>query len=332
VVAWGDNTYGQTDVPSGLSNVCGVAAGRYNSVVLFADGTVRAWGGGYADQLYPPAGITDVVSISSTWEHTLALREDGTVVAWGRNDYGQATVPPGLDKVVAISAGAFHNLALREDGTVVAWGVQDDRIAIPSNIGPVIDISAGYQHSTYVITSVPVRLPLQRPTLKKWNGLMAFDTLVARAPNTPLKIPISSLALDGNGNLVTVESVGTSSQGAALSFDGTYIYFLPVNNDSDTFTYTVSNGLGTADGRLTISTAPDGGSVKAVSVSVGSAVLRCFGVPGRSYDVQRTTSLSVPVSWSTLTLAPLTPGTDGSFTHTDRSAPDGPAFYRIVQQ
>jgi len=163
------------------------------------------------------------------------------------------------------------------------------------------------------------------------NGLIATDSLVARAPNTPLRIPISSLASDGNGNPVTVQSLGASTQGATLSFDGTYIYFLPANNDSDTFTYTVSNGIGTADGTLTIGTATDGGTVQPVTVTGSSAVLRCFGIPGVYYDVQRTTSLSAPVSWTTLTVSALTPGTDGSFTHTDSSAPDGLAYYRIVQ-
>ena len=163
------------------------------------------------------------------------------------------------------------------------------------------------------------------------NGLIATNTSVARAPNTPLKIPISSLASDGNGNPVTLQSVGASTQGATLSFDSTYLYYLPANNDSDTVTYTVSNGSGTADGSLTISTITDGGTIRPVSVTGGSAVLRCFGIRGISYDIQRTTSLSVPVSWSTIASA-LTPGTDGSFTLTDSSAPDGVAYYRLVQR
>jgi hypothetical protein len=163
------------------------------------------------------------------------------------------------------------------------------------------------------------------------NGLIATNTLVARAPNTPLKIPISSLASDVNGNPVTLQSVGASTQGATLSFDSTYLYYLPANNDSDTVTYTVSNGSGTASGSLTISTVTDGGTIRPVSVTGGTAVLRCFGIRGISYDIQRTTSLSVPVSWSTIASA-LTPGTDGSFTLTDSSAPDGVAYYRLVQR
>ena len=83
VVAWGDNTYGQCNVPSGLSNVVAVSAGA---------------------------------------RHSLALKGDGTVVAWGADDYGQASVPAGLANVVAISAGDCNSLALKNDGTVVGWG------------------------------------------------------------------------------------------------------------------------------------------------------------------------------------------------------------------
>src|SRR5262249_35782579 len=51
VVAWGDNTYGQSSVPAGLSSVSAIAAG---------------------------------------FQHSLALKSDGTVVAWGDNTYGQS--------------------------------------------------------------------------------------------------------------------------------------------------------------------------------------------------------------------------------------------------
>ena len=55
VVAWGDNSYGQTDVP--------VAA---------------------------QSGVT---AIAAGGSHTVALKSDGSVVAWGDNSSGQTTVP-----------------------------------------------------------------------------------------------------------------------------------------------------------------------------------------------------------------------------------------------
>ena len=83
VVAWGDNSFGETNLPANLNNVVAIAAGGF---------------------------------------HSLALRADGTVVGWGDNTVNQSTVPSGLSNVVAIAAGENHSCALKKDGTVVQWG------------------------------------------------------------------------------------------------------------------------------------------------------------------------------------------------------------------
>ncbi|MDP1806652.1 MAG: hypothetical protein Q8K72_15855 [Acidimicrobiales bacterium] len=90
-----------------------------HSLALKADGTVVAWGDNTFGQTNVPAGLTDVVSIAAGGWHSVALKADGTVVAWGRNDAGQGTVPAGLNGVTAVSTAFIHNLALKTDGTVV---------------------------------------------------------------------------------------------------------------------------------------------------------------------------------------------------------------------
>jgi len=40
VVAWGDNSYGQTNVPPNLTGVKAIAAGRYHNLALKDDGMV----------------------------------------------------------------------------------------------------------------------------------------------------------------------------------------------------------------------------------------------------------------------------------------------------
>src|SRR6185436_10887232 len=125
---WGDNSYGQSTVPPGLSGVIALAAGGTFSQALKQDGTVVAWGAGVnvtnssGDPVQVPAGLSGVIDIAAGQVHSLALKQDGTVVAWGGNPYGQTTVPPGLSGVVAVAAGWTHSLALKHDGTVVAWG------------------------------------------------------------------------------------------------------------------------------------------------------------------------------------------------------------------
>jgi alpha-tubulin suppressor-like RCC1 family protein len=80
VVAWGLNTYGQTNVPEGLSNVIAISAGGDYSLALRNNGVVVGWGSYHPEDL--PAGLTNIVAIAGGWNHSLALRKDGTVIEW----------------------------------------------------------------------------------------------------------------------------------------------------------------------------------------------------------------------------------------------------------
>lgn len=151
VVAWGDDTYGQTAVPSGLTDVVAVAAGQFHTLALQPDGTVTAWGRNDSGQTDIPAGLGHVVAIATHRDHNLASISDGTVVAWGSNTNGEATVPQGLTGVVAVAAGSTHSMALRSDGTVVAWGSDlMGQVDVPSGLTDVVAIDAGGHHSVAV--------------------------------------------------------------------------------------------------------------------------------------------------------------------------------------
>jgi hypothetical protein len=121
VVAWGDNNNGQCDVPANLSGVVAVAAGGYHSLALKPNGTVAGWGADFDGQAAPPPLANVVAVAAGTW-HSLALLADGTVQGWGDDSSGQTDVPSNLGNVVAIAAGGNHSVALQADGTVVAWG------------------------------------------------------------------------------------------------------------------------------------------------------------------------------------------------------------------
>jgi hypothetical protein len=120
VVAWGNNEYGQTIIPAGLTGVRAIAAGDGYTVALKEDGTVVAWGAGTSitgswpewGQSIVPAGLNGVKAIAAQVGHTVALKEDGTVVAWGWNDDGQTDVPEGLTGGIAIAAGGQHTVVL----------------------------------------------------------------------------------------------------------------------------------------------------------------------------------------------------------------------------
>ena len=85
VIAWGNNSAGQTNVPASATNVIAVAAGSSHSLALRDDGTVISWG----STTNADAAGTNVIAIAAGALHSLALHGDGTVSAWGDNSFGQ---------------------------------------------------------------------------------------------------------------------------------------------------------------------------------------------------------------------------------------------------
>ena len=143
VAAWGYDYFGQTTLPANLSNVVGVAAGGYHSLALKADGAVVGWG-----LVGSPVGLTNAIAVAGGGYHSLAIKADGTLVAWGENGDGQADVPAGLSNVVAAAGGWSHSLALKADGTVVAWGHGGyGQTSVPVDLSNVVAVAAGFYHS-----------------------------------------------------------------------------------------------------------------------------------------------------------------------------------------
>ncbi|MGN0065010.1 MAG: fibronectin type III domain-containing protein [Nocardioides sp.] len=148
VRSWGHDTYGEAQVPTGLADVVEIAAGGFHTMALRGDGSLVVWGLNTDGQTDVPPGLTDIAAISGGRFHSLVLHGDGTVTAWGSNSHGQSTVPAGLDDVVAIDGGGWHNLALRSDGTVVAWGDNSyGQSSVPAGLDDVVAIAAGWNHS-----------------------------------------------------------------------------------------------------------------------------------------------------------------------------------------
>jgi alpha-tubulin suppressor-like RCC1 family protein len=209
VAAWGDNSYGQSTVPAGLSNIVAVSGGAsdYDNLVLKSDGTLFEWGA-----FGPPFTITalsNVVALDSGVFHRLALQSDGRVAAWGDNNYGQLAVPSVLSNAVAIGCGLYHSLAVREDGTVVAWGDNGyGQLNVPEGLSNVVAVAGGFLHS----------LALRADgTVVAW-GLKTFgEAIVPDGLSNIVAIAggsAYSLALRADGTLVGWGSVGTIPSGA----------------------------------------------------------------------------------------------------------------------
>ena len=214
VVAWGDNSYGQTDVPAGLTDATATAGGLLHSLALKADGTVVAWGDNSYGQTDVPAGLSNVTAIAGGVYYNLALRSDGSVVAWGDNTYGQADVPPGLSNVTAIAAGGFHGLALTSDGTVAAWGDNSyGQRTVPAGLSNVTAIAGGFFHSLALTSD---------GTVVAWGDNSAGETTVPADLTGVVAIAGGaghSLALKSDGTVVAWgdDSAGQSTVPVGLS-------------------------------------------------------------------------------------------------------------------
>lgn len=149
VIAWGDNSGGQTNVPAQLSDAVAAAGGDYHSAALRHNGTLIAWGYNGDNQTSVPTNALRFVSLASGAGHNLAITETGSLVAWGRNDAGQCNIPAGAsNSVLGVAAGDAHSLALLSSGLVVAWGDNSfGQCSVPQGLSGVKAIAAGRNHS-----------------------------------------------------------------------------------------------------------------------------------------------------------------------------------------
>jgi alpha-tubulin suppressor-like RCC1 family protein len=148
VVGWGENDFGQTNPPAGLSNVAAIAAGWGTSLALKRDGTLEEWGwdGGYG-LTTTAESLTNIKAIAACWDCFMALRNDNTVFVWGKSTHGETNVPAALNGVTAIAGGGWFCMALKGDGTVVTWGSnQFGQTNTPANLSGVKAIAAGGDH------------------------------------------------------------------------------------------------------------------------------------------------------------------------------------------
>jgi len=193
LVVWGDNTYGQADVPSDLDveNVWEVAMGIDCAAALMYDGTITVWGECYG-------GIKDVPADTQFWTFDLGIgfgvgiTFDDAVVVWGEGSNGELAVPTTLPPAARVVAGRSHILALDYEGGVTAWG---------SNLNGEIDVPESFK-------SVYVPDISDASTDPDWTDEGDNVDELEKASNTPIEVPevIDDLAINEvkDGKIVSV--------------------------------------------------------------------------------------------------------------------------------
>lgn len=121
ILAWGDNSSGQLEVPEAAFDGIVVKAGDEHSLALLPNGRVVGWGSDLLGKATPPTTLTDAVAIAAGEDHSVALTVKGEVVSWGAPLSG-IPKPLSATNIIAIAAGRQHTLALRGDGVVFGWG------------------------------------------------------------------------------------------------------------------------------------------------------------------------------------------------------------------
>ena len=189
VVATGDNTYGQTNIPARLTNAVQVDAGYGFNVALKSDGSVIAWGYNGYGQTNVPSGLTNILEIAAVSYYSIAvLKEDGTVVAWGDNTYGQTNVPLGLSNVISITGGTTSFAA------IVRGPIRKIIHQTISLFEPITNQVLGVPFDIIPPTSssyLPVTL-----SIKSGNAKISGNTI------TPTKAGIIVVAANQNGNAI----------------------------------------------------------------------------------------------------------------------------------
>jgi Regulator of chromosome condensation (RCC1) repeat len=179
VKCWGDNSAGESSVPSGLINPIAVSAGSDNTCAI-ASGGLKCWGSGEvsipsylvnpvevaadenqicaldeqevkcwgdvpSEQAPVPSGLKNPHALVARGGRACLIDDDG-VKCWGSNTYGETSVPSGLTHPRAVALGYMHTCAIDDSG-IKCWGRNNEgQTSVPNLINPRA-VAAGKVHT-----------------------------------------------------------------------------------------------------------------------------------------------------------------------------------------
>lgn len=209
VLCWGNNGYGQCNVPVGLSGVVQVSAGDAHSVALKSNGTLVAWGSDAYNQIGIPAGLTGVVDIAAGGRHTVVRKSNGNVLSWGGYVYGDSTktsngqdwVPNALISAAAISAGYLESIAI----PVLSLSVPNWKVAAGASVNATVFLATPPGSAGVTVTVASNNANVSVPSSVHLNAGVS-------TANFPVKVSSSA----GKATVVLTATLQGQQSGAVL--------------------------------------------------------------------------------------------------------------------
>ena len=230
--------------------------------------------------------------------------------------------------LTAVGTASHGTTALLGDGKSVSYTPNPEFNGSDSFSYTVSD-----EHGGLAIAVVSV-------TVSGENDLPAFAGMsVSTVKDAPVDILLAKIlakSSDPEGGEVTIGGVtAATAQGGTAVLGATAITYTPADGftGADTITFTLGDGIGTINHTIAVTvsedplfTSPANGPT-ITPLTGGGQRLAFHGIPGRTYGIQRSTTME-PGSWTQI--AAVTAAENSTVTFDDSSPPQPAAFYRIT--
>jgi len=241
------------------------------------------------------------------------------------------SVTIGASATMRVLASGFPTLLYQwtKNGTNIA-GATSNSLAI---INVAVSDAGPYAVTVYnpggSTNSAAATITINQPPV-------ASNIAAGARQNQTISIPIAKMlfyASDPDGDPLTLSTVSTmSTNGGPVVTNVNEVRYTPVTGfiGSDAFSWTVRDGRGgSASALVMIQVRPNdkiSGNMLPLTVVTGGYQVGFFGIPGRTYTLQRAEAVTGP--WTTL--SPVLVGPDGLGIYYDTNSPPGIAFYRTT--
>lgn len=295
------NTFTVTVLP--LTNFWSFSS---NLTVSISDATGAA-GTGYTQTNY--TGYLDVTAVSSN-PFTINLDSAGGLAANFNNNSNYTWTIATTTRGVLEFAPAKIIVNTRAFTNDLAGGV----FSVTTNGGSV------------VLVFTPNHAPVASP--------LFLDRAWATIMRIPIAFLLTNSTTDPDGDPTALSGLGASTNGTPITTNSSFILFAPTNNILESFYYTIhdvrsyrpDDTVRTTTNWITITVTNSIGASIPVSSSGGAVTLNFAGVPGYTYEVQRSTNL---LSWAIMLITNAPP--HGLWIYTDTNPPQPSAYYRLEQ-